>query len=137
MASGGVDRLRRRADYLRVQAANRRVALPGLLLQAAPAVDPDNMTVPALRIGFTASRKVGNAVLRNRARRRLKALAAELLPRHAQPGHDYVLVARQATPARDFAALRGDLESALKKLRLWRAAPSPAAMPGSGAETAA
>src|SRR3546814_8646079 len=45
MASGGVDRLRRRAEYLRVQAANRRVALPGLLLQAAPAVDPANITV--------------------------------------------------------------------------------------------
>ena len=122
MASGGVDRLRRRADYLRVQAANRRVALPGLLLQAAPASDPDdNMTGPALRIGFTASRKVGNAVLRNRARRRLKALAGAVMPRHAQPGHDYVLVARQATPVRDFTALRGDLEVALKKLRLWRA----------------
>lgn len=124
MATGGVDRLRRRAEYLRVQAANRRVALPGLLLQAAPVIDPDNTEGSALRIGFTASRKVGNAVLRNRARRRLKALAVELLPRHALPGHDYVLVARQATPARDFAALRGDLEAALKKLRLWRAAPA-------------
>jgi len=120
MASGGVDRLRRRADYLRVQAANRRVALPGLLLQAAPASNPDNMTGPALRIGFTASRKVGNAVLRNRARRRLKALAGAVMPRHAAPGHDYVLIARQATPERAFSALRGDLEAALKKLRLWR-----------------
>src|SRR3546814_11196594 len=52
MASGGVDRLRRRAEYLRVQAANRRVALPGLLLPAAPAVYPDNMTVAPLRTGF-------------------------------------------------------------------------------------
>jgi len=133
MASGGVDRLRRRADYLRVQAANRRVALPGLLLQAAPGPAPDITPSSALRVGFTASRKVGNAVLRNRARRRLKALAAELLPRHATPGHDYVLVARQATPQRDYAALRGDLEAALKKLRLWRPdPPSPA-----HAETAA
>jgi ribonuclease P protein component len=123
MASGGVDRLRRRADYLRVQAANRRVALPGLLLQAAPASDTEKSTGPVLRIGFTASRKVGNAVLRNRARRRLKALAGDVMPRHAAPGHDYVLVARQATPGRDFTALRGDLEAALKKLRLWCAAP--------------
>jgi ribonuclease P protein component len=127
MASGGVDRLRRRADYLRVQAANRRVALPGLLLQAAPASDTENPTGSALRIGFTASRKVGNAVLRNRARRRLKALAGAVMPRHALSGHDYVLVARQATPTRDFAALRGDLEAALKKLRLWRAAATPEA----------
>lgn len=114
MASGGVERLRRRADYLRVQAAERRVALPGLLLQAAPG------QTGCRRVGFTASRKVGNAVTRNRARRRLKALAGEILVQHAAAGHDYVLVARQATPLRDFAALRRDLESALKKLKLWQ-----------------
>lgn len=115
MATGGVERLRRRADYLRVQAADRRAALPGLLLQAAPGEEG------CCRVGFTASRKVGNAVIRNRARRRLKALAGEILPQHAIPGHDYVLVARQATPQREYAALRRDLESALKKLKLWQA----------------
>lgn len=121
MASGGVDRLRRRADYLRVQAAERRVALPGLLLQVAPG------STGCRRVGFTASRKVGNAVSRNRARRRLKALAAEIMTTHAADGHDYVLVARQATPSRDFAALRRDLEAALRKLKLWQAeAPSTA-----------
>lgn len=113
MASGGVERLRRRADYLRVQAAERRIALPGLLLQAAPG------ETGCCRVGFTASRKVGNAVIRNRARRRLKALAGEILPKHALTGHDYVLVARRDTPVREFAALRRDLETALKKLRLW------------------
>lgn len=113
MASGGVERLRRRADYLRVQAAERRIALPGLLLQAAPG------ETGCCRVGFTASRKVGNAVIRNRARRRLKALAGEILPRHAITGHDYVLVARRDTPQRDYSALRRDLETALKKLRLW------------------
>lgn len=113
MASGGVERLRRRADYLRVQAAERRIALPGLLLQAAPG------ETGCCRVGFTASRKVGNAVTRNRARRRLKALAGEILPKHALTGHDYVLVARRDTPRREFAALRRDLETALKKLRLW------------------
>jgi ribonuclease P protein component len=121
MASGGVERLRRRADYLRVQAAERRVALPGLLLQAAPG------EAGCRRVGFTASRKVGNAVARNRARRRLKALAGEILPMHAASGHDYVLVARQATPAREFQALRRDLESALKKLKLWQSAVPPVA----------
>lgn len=126
MATGGVERLRRRADYLRVQAAERRVALPGLLLQAAPGEAGHR------RVGFTASRKVGNAVARNRARRRLKALAGEILPMHAASGHDYVLVARQATPARDFQALRRDLESALRKLKLWQSAVPVAAQPGEG-----
>lgn len=114
MATGALERLRRRADYLRVQGAERRAAQPGLLLQAAEGV-------PALlRVGFTASRKVGNAVARNRARRRLKEIARDLLPQHALPGHDFVLVARQATPAREFGALKQDLEMALKRLKLWR-----------------
>lgn len=102
-----------------MQAAERRVALPGLLLQAASG------ETGCCRVGFTASRKVGNAVIRNRARRRLKALASEILPKHAAYGHDYVLVARRDTPVRDYAALRRDLESALKKLRLWHDAPVP------------
>ena len=110
MASGGVERLRRRADYLRVQAAERRVALPGLLLQAAPG------ETGCRRVGFTASRKVGNAVARNRARRRLKALVSEILPLHAMPGHDYVLVARPAAYDRAFPDLKKDLERALQRV---------------------
>ncbi len=116
----GLARILRRADYLRVQSAERRAVQPGLLLQAAPESDQAESDQKTMPVGFTASRKVGNAVLRNRARRRLKALAAEYLPRHAMPGHAYVLVARQATPARPYAELRGDLERALRKLRLWR-----------------
>lgn len=117
-------RLRRRADYLRVQGAEIRAARPGLLLQAAPGADSET-----LNLGFTASRKVGNAVLRNRARRRLKALAADVFPKYARPGHDYVLVARKDTPARPFAELRRDLEQALRRLRLWQ---EPARDSGTG-----
>ncbi len=73
-----------------------------------------------VRLGFTCSRKVGNAVARNRARRRLKALAAEIFPHHAEPGRDYVLIGREATVERDFASLRRDVESSLKRLGLWR-----------------
>lgn len=114
-AEPAATRLLRRADYLRVQAAECRAARPGVLLQAASVDDPAH-----LGLGFTASKKVGNAVRRNRARRRLKALAAEMFPRHARAGHDYVLVARQATPERPFADLRRDLEQALRRLRLWQ-----------------
>jgi ribonuclease P protein component len=63
-----------------------------------------------VRVGFTASRKVGGAVLRNRAKRRLRAAALPLL---AREGHDYVLVARTATLSRPFAELTRDLEKAL------------------------
>jgi len=69
---------------------------------------------PAVQVGFTASKKIGNAVARNRAKRRLRALARDVLPALAQPGWDYVLVAKpQATLSRLFADLRDDLTAAL------------------------
>jgi ribonuclease P protein component len=73
----------------------------------------------APRVGFTASAKVGNAVARNRARRRLRAAAAAVLPCHAQPAHDYVLVARAGTLNRRFTDLVGDIESGLRHLGLY------------------
>lgn len=76
------------------------------------------------RVGFTASRKVGNAVARNRAKRRLRALSVEVLARHGVPGQDYVLIARATTPTRPYAALRKDLERALRRLALWRNDPA-------------
>ena len=71
-----------------------------------------------IRVGFTASKKVGGAVVRNRARRRLRALAREVLSNEAAPGYDYVLIARAETATRDYAALRNDMRFALKRLRL-------------------
>ncbi len=75
---------------------------------------------PTIRVGYTASKKVGGAVVRNRARRRLRALAREVLAVEAVPGYDYVLIARAETATRDYAALRGDMRFALKRLRLLR-----------------
>ncbi len=74
-----------------------------------------------LRVGFTASRKVGPAVARNRARRRLRAAADRVMPASARPGHDYVIIARAATLGRPFADLVGDLEGALRRLGVHRA----------------
>jgi len=110
-------RLLRRPEFLRVAERGRRFAAPGLVLQSCartPASDE-------IRLGLTASRKVGNAVVRNRARRRLRALARQVLPAHGAPGHDYVLVARRDTATRDWSHLAGDLESALRRLGHWRA----------------
>lgn len=70
----------------------------------------------AARVGFTASKRVGNAVARNRAKRRLRAVAAEVLPLYAAPGHDYVVIGRQATLDRDWDDLKGDLEQALRRI---------------------
>jgi ribonuclease P protein component len=66
-----------------------------------------------VRIGITASRKIGNAVARNRAKRRLRAAAREALPLSGRPGHDYVLVARAGILTRDFQALLGDVTAAM------------------------
>ena len=114
MASGLV-RLKTRADFLRVAARRRRIARRGFVLQIAPAPEAD--AVPLVRVGFTASRKVGNAVLRNRAKRRLRAAAAEVLPACGKPGSDYVLIARQtATVGQPYAELVRDLMGALRQL---------------------
>ncbi|WP_395019757.1 ribonuclease P protein component [Dongia sp.] len=100
-------------------ALRRKWAAPGLILQAAPR--PESETAEAeIRIGFTASRKVGNAVKRNRARRRLKALAAEMIPHGANPGLDLVLIARPATVDRPFDELRRDLQQSLNRTKAAR-----------------
>ena len=85
------------------------------MLQAAPI--PADLGLPAIRVGFTVSRKVGNAVARNRVRRRLREVARLVMPGQARPDLDYVLVGRQAALARDFAALRQELFDALKRLK--------------------
>ncbi len=123
-------RLRRRAEFLRVAGARRKWAAPGLVLQAAPSADKETMVNGqaeangGLRVGFTVSRKVGNAVIRNRVRRRLKAVAAEMLPEHAEPGHDYVVIGRAGALNRPYDALCGDLETSLRRLGLWRSGQS-------------
>ena len=103
-------RLTRRAEFLSCSKAPWR-ARPTLVVQMRDRGDEG----PA-RLGITASKKVGNAVARNRAKRRLRALARDCLAPHARPGHDYVLVARPATPDCDWASLQSDLGKALSIL---------------------
>lgn len=104
-----VETLRNRPDFLRTAQA-RRQGTGGFLLQARLRGDDS----PLIRVGFTASKKIGNAVARNRAKRRLRALARAILPGAGRPGWDYVIVAKPgATIARGFADLLADLDAAL------------------------
>ena len=107
-----LETLRNRPDFLRAASA-RRQGTGGFMLQARPRGDDS----AAVRVGFTASKKIGNAVFRNRAKRRLRALVREVMPSRVRPGWDYVLVAKPgATVVRDFADLKHDLETALQSV---------------------
>jgi ribonuclease P protein component len=103
--------MKKRADFLRAQKGHRQ-SMPGLTLETCPS--PTHLAKSGTaRVGFTASRKVGGAVERNRAKRRLRAAAAATLPLSARQGHDYVLIARTATLSRAFGEITRDLEKAL------------------------
>ncbi|WP_299368531.1 ribonuclease P protein component [uncultured Tateyamaria sp.] len=103
--------LKKRADFLRASRA-RRVAMPGFILQARAGNGLDHV-----RVGFTCSKKVGNAVARNRAKRRLREIARLVLPQHGTAGTDYVLVGRaEVTASRPFDTMLADLRDALGRM---------------------
>ena len=106
--SDSLSTIRKRADFL---AANRgiRVARPGFVLLAHPNGGRGK------RFGVTVTKKIGNAVARNRMKRRFRALARELLPVRGIAGADHVLIGRSGGIERDFAAFRAELERALAK----------------------
>lgn len=131
-------RLKKRADFLRVAGQRKKWATPGLVLQAAPVPSVGPADAPSeagvanagfpccpdgetgrpeiIRVGFTTSKKVGNAVARNRARRRLRAAVDEIFPTQARPGLDYVVIGRQETVDRPYSLLLQDLRTALKRV---------------------
>lgn len=106
------ERLRKRQDFL-AAARGLRAATPGFVLQGRDRGDQTQ----AIRVGITCSRKVGNAVARNRAKRRLREIARLTLPEEGRRGWDYVLVGRRATTADlPFESLRHDLSRALRTM---------------------
>jgi ribonuclease P protein component len=112
-----VVRLKRRREFVAVAATRWRWVTPAFVLQAGPRGDPTE-----IGIGFTASRRIGNAVARNRARRRLQAVVRALLPGPAEPGYDYVIVARPASLTCAFDLILADLRSGFAQVtrRRWR-----------------
>lgn len=110
-------RLKRRTEFLDVAASGLRRATPGFVIQAKAFANGP------LRIGFTASRKVGGAVVRNRAKRRLRAVVDKVFAGSALSGWDFVLIARTETVTRDFAVLSSDLSQAVARVTTDRPRP--------------
>jgi len=107
-----LNRITQRKDFLRLTKA-QRVHSTSFVLQSRNRKDDAPM-----RVGFTCSKKVGNAVARNRAKRRLREIARLILPISGQPGHDYVLIGRaNVTATTDFAAMHAELTQSLQKLQ--------------------
>ena len=105
--------IKKRADFLKIQGKGRKWVSHGLIVQTAPGIDG------ITRIGYTVSKKVDkSAVKRNRIKRRLRAVAADVLPTNAQDGHDYILVGRPETAIRPYETLCKDLRWCLRKMGL-------------------
>jgi ribonuclease P protein component len=109
--AAGQARLKRRSEFLRVASKGRKAAFPGLVMQALPRDDGAQ-----LRLGFTVTKKVGNAVVRNRTRRRLREAARLVLRDCDAIGADLVLIGRDTTRTRPFALLMEDIRRALTRL---------------------
>jgi len=105
-----MERLKRRQDFVAAARAPS-AATPGMVVQARNRGD---RSPP--RVGFTATKRLGGAVIRNRIKRRLREVARLALPDLARPGYDYVLIGRATSRTRSFDDLTKDLNSALKRL---------------------
>jgi len=106
-----IERLKTRPQFLAAAKAPS-YARGAVVVQALDRADSN----PIIRAGFTATRKIGGAVVRNRAKRRLREAARRLLPLHGKPGLDYVFIARGGTTARPWLRLLDDMKSALISL---------------------
>jgi len=112
-------RLKRRSDFLRLAASGRKIVRAGFVLQAlkdASVPEPAMTSAVPVRLGFTATKKLGNAVIRNRAKRRLREAARLVLAERNAQGLELVLIGRRETGSMDFAKLRHNLAQALDEV---------------------
>lgn len=111
--------LKKRQDFLRVAAARKKWVSQTMVIQMrpSPAEISENTEESMLRVGYTASKKVGNAVMRNRAKRRLREIARTILPEYGLKDYDYVIIARDKVPSSPFEQLIRDFKWCLRRLQ--------------------
>ena len=117
-AAQPIDKLRKRSEFLACAKAPS-CAKGAVLVQARPRGDQTT----TVRVGFTATKRIGGAVERNRAKRRMREAARLLLPEFGRPGFDYVIIARNGAISRPWTRLLDDVKTALIRLAADRAAP--------------
>lgn len=103
--------LKKRADFLLAAGSGFKFVQPSIIIQSRKREDTTD-----IRVGFTASKKLGNAVTRNHAKRRMRAAAAKLLPKLGLAGCDYVFIGREKILREDFANLLDEISHSLKRL---------------------
>tara|TARA_B100001778_G_scaffold333243_1_gene341338 strand:- start:7682 stop:8050 length:369 start_codon:yes stop_codon:yes gene_type:complete len=103
--------LKKRSDFVAANAVNQKWISPSVIVQILKQEDPDTINV-----GYTVTKKVGNAVTRNRIKRRLRAAVTAVVLKHAQAGYAYILIGRKETETIDFDKLCSDLKWCLKRL---------------------
>lgn len=108
-----IETLKKRSDFLRVADMRKKWVTPAMIIQVLPNKNDETQEI---RVGFTASKKVGNAVQRNFAKRRMREVAKQVLSKKAREDHDYVLIARREIAEYPFNELIRDLKWALKRL---------------------
>lgn len=118
--------IRQRRDFLNAN-RGRHFVTPAFILLAYCRSDTPRVAPTGQRFGITVTKKVGNAVVRNRMKRRFRALVREILPQHGLAGHDHILIGRVEGREHDFAAMRADLIRGLAYLA--RKAESKSAPP--------
>lgn len=107
--------LKKRADFLRVQQNGQKINTKGVMVFSL-----EQQEGYIIRVGYTATKKLGGAVVRNRIKRRLRAVARDIIAAHAKPGYDYVLIGRHHTAARPFEGLKKDIIFALHQTNCYQ-----------------
>lgn len=108
--------LKKRKDFVKVASQGQKMVSSALILQAAFHIPAANVLPGGAGLGYTVTKKVGKAHIRNRSKRRLRAAAREIFPKHALSGVCYVLIGRHNTATRDFAKLKEEMIIALKRI---------------------